>query len=129
MVCQPLSRDCVYDLVVERNGVFEMVQVKTISGHTIATSNRSADANEPVSLNGKQRNRYYYRDHGVHWLVGVTKSEPYEVYYYPLDVYQHHEKIDIRHVPPGDIGYNVAIQSNGKRGVSDDVATSPTLDL
>ena len=78
----PSSRDAVYDLVVDRGTHFETVQVKTMSGNSIA---RVVDrSGERVSRNGKTRNSLDYAEHGIHWLAGV-KGE--EVFYYKLETY------------------------------------------
>ena len=53
-VLEPISRDAIYDLVVDVDGNFQTVQVKTMSGNSIAkVVDRSG---EVVSSNGKPRN-------------------------------------------------------------------------
>lgn len=111
MPCTPLSRDSVYDLVVDRRGIFETLQIKTLSGYSFGTSNRAAKAEEFVSLHGKQRNRYAYKDFKIHWMVGVRRNPPYTLYYYPLDTYQNYETIDVRRVEPSDFGMCPVISS------------------
>ena len=118
MPCTPLSRDTIYDLVVDRSGVFETLQIKTLSKFTFCTWNRSAAAVEYVSENGKLRNRYAYKDHNIHWMVGVLREEPYTLYYYPLDVYQHHDTIDVRRIEPVDFG-RILVESSGLRNKPD----------
>lgn len=86
IVLDPSSRDTIYDFVVDRGkGVFEMVQVKTLSrGNNLKKIiDRSG---ERVSANGKIRNSKDYAAEGVHWLVGVHK-ETEEIYYYNIDTY------------------------------------------
>lgn len=79
----PSSRDAVYDMVVDRGSYFETVQVKTMSGNSIA---RVIDrSGERVSHNGKVRNSLDYAEHGVHWLAGVSKEGT--VHYYKLETY------------------------------------------
>ncbi len=79
----PSSRDAVYDLVVDRGGRFETVQVKTVSGNSIAKAvDRSG---ERVSRNGKTRNSIDYAEHGIDWLAGVDKSG--NIYYYHISKY------------------------------------------
>jgi len=84
IVNTPSSRDAVYDMVVDRGGRFETVQVKTMSGNSIA---RIIDrSGERVSHNGKVRNSLDYAKHGIDWLVGVSQEGL--VYYYQLDTYR-----------------------------------------
>ena len=84
VVLEPSSRDCVYDIVVDREGVFETVQCKTMQNNSIAKIvNRS---NEVVSKGGKTRNSLDYAKHGVHWLAGYHKRTG-EIYYYKLKTY------------------------------------------
>lgn len=100
----PVSRDTVYDLIVEREQTqFETVQVKTLNKHILRLTNR-AHGDEPVSRNGKARNKYHYAHHGISWVVGVQHRPHVEFFYYPLEVYRHYEKIDVRKVPPVDFG-------------------------
>lgn len=117
MPCTPLSRDTIYDLVVDRGqGKFETLQIKTLSKYSFSTANRSANADEPVSRNGKARNRYFYRDFGIDWMVGVAREFPHQLYYYSIDVYRHHDTIDVRRIMPVDFGTCV-VKSSGIRGV------------
>ena len=54
IVLEPSSRDAVYDLVVDKGGSFETIQVKTMNGNSIAkVVDRSG---EVVSKNGKEEN-------------------------------------------------------------------------
>ena len=80
----PSSRDAVYDMVVDRGTHFETVQVKTMSGNSIAkVVDRSG---ERVSHNGKTRNSLDYAAHGIHWLAGVSKCG--DIHYYKLNTYK-----------------------------------------
>ena len=84
IVNTPSSRDSVYDMVVDVGGKFETVQVKTMSGNSIT---RVIDrSGERVSVNGKVRNSLDYAEHGINWLVGVSRDG--DVYYYKLDTYK-----------------------------------------
>jgi hypothetical protein len=85
IVLAPSSRDSVYDFVVDLgNNIFQTIQVKTMCGNSIAkVIDRSG---ERVSANGKARNSLDYAEHGVHWLVGVRKSDN-KIFYYTLDKY------------------------------------------
>jgi hypothetical protein len=84
IVNTPSSRDAVYDLVVDRGGYFETVQVKTMRRNSITKIiDRSA---ERVSHNGKIRNSLNYAMHNINWLAGVAKTG--EIYYYKLGTYK-----------------------------------------
>ena len=84
IVNTPSSRDSVYDMVVDVGGKFETIQVKTMSGNSIT---RVIDrSGERVSVNGKVRNSLDYAEHGINWLVGVSRDG--DVYYYKLDTYK-----------------------------------------
>ena len=86
IVLQPVSRDSIYDLVVDHGeGIFATVQVKTMSGNSISkVIDRSG---EVVSKTGKVRNSTDYAAHGIDWLVGVNKEG--ECFFYRLDSYKH----------------------------------------
>jgi hypothetical protein len=84
MYLEPSSRDAVYDLVVDRGGYFETIQVKTMKGNSIAKFiDRSSSV---VSKNGKVRESIDYAKHGIDWLVGYDKAEN-KCYFYKLDNY------------------------------------------
>jgi hypothetical protein len=85
IVLQPVSRDSIYDLVVDHgNGTFATVQVKTMSGNSISkVVDRSG---EVVSRTGKVRNSTDYAAHGIDWLVGVNKEG--ECFFYSLANYK-----------------------------------------
>ena len=84
IVLEPSSRDAVYDLVVDRGGSFETIQVKTMNGNSIAKIvDRSG---EVVSKNGKERESIDYAKHGIDWLVGYSKKNN-ECYFYKLGTY------------------------------------------
>ena len=71
-VLEPISRDAVYDLVVDINGSFQTIQVKTMNGNSIT---RIVDrSGEVVSENGKIRNSIDYAKHGIDWLVGYSRE-------------------------------------------------------
>jgi len=83
IVSEPLSRDSVYDFLVETPDGIESVQVKTMCGNSITkVVNRSG---ERVSANGKIRNSIDYAQHGIDWLVGVHKDG--RVFYYRHENY------------------------------------------
>ena len=83
-VLEPISRDAVYDLVVDVDGDFQTVQVKTMSGNSIAkVVDRSG---EVVSHNGKPRNSIDYAEHGIDWLVGYRKEDN-SCFFYKLENY------------------------------------------
>lgn len=117
MVSKPVSRDCIYDLIIERYNVFETIQIKTLNGNTLSTTNRISHTDEPVSKNGKSRNKYRYCDFNITWLVGIQKHEPYKIYYYPLDVYKNYEHINVSKLPSVDIGRNVVAQYIPKKNI------------
>ena len=78
-VLEPISRDAVYDLVVDMDGSFQTIQVKTMSGNSIAKIvDRSG---EVVAKNGKTRNSIDYAEHGIDWIVGYNKHT-HECYFY-----------------------------------------------
>ena len=78
-VLEPISRDAVYDLVVDVDGDFQTVQVKTMNGNSLA---RIVDrSGEVVSEHGKTRNSIDYADHGIDWLVGYSKKD-HKCYFY-----------------------------------------------
>lgn len=83
VVCEPSSRDCVYDLVVDMGGEFQTMQVKTMSSNSL--SKMIDRSGEKVSEHGKTRNSMDYATHGVNWLVGVNKSG--ECFFYHLETY------------------------------------------
>ena len=83
-VLEPISRDAVYDLVVDVDGSFETIQVKTMSGNSITKFvDRSG---EVVSHNGKPRNSIDYAEHGIDWLVGYRKEDN-SCFFYKLENY------------------------------------------
>ena len=84
-ILQPVSRDAVYDLVVDMGEQgFQTVQVKTLCGNSIS---RIVDrSGEVVAKNGKTRNSIDYAQHGIDWLVGYDKVTG-ECYYYKLETY------------------------------------------
>ena len=84
VVCEPSSRDCVYDLVVDMDGDFQTIQVKTMTSNSI--TKRVDRSGEVVSKDGKTRNSLDYAEHGVHWLVGVNREA--ECFFYHLDTYK-----------------------------------------
>jgi len=83
-VLEPISRDAVYDLVVDIDGSFQTIQVKTMSGNSITkVVDRSG---EVVSHNGKTRNSIDYAEHGIDWLVGYRKADNL-CFFYKLENY------------------------------------------
>lgn len=84
-VLTPVSRDAPYDLVIDRgNGIFETIQVKTMSGRSITKFvDRSG---EVVAKNGKMRNSIDYAEMGISWLAGYDKSAG-QCYFYKLETY------------------------------------------
>jgi len=83
-VLEPISRDAVYDLVVDVEGSFQTIQVKTMNGNSITKIvDRSG---EVVSHNGKTRNSIDYADHGIDWLVGYRKEDG-SCFFYKLENY------------------------------------------
>ncbi len=83
-VLEPISRDAVYDLVVDMDGSFQTVQVKTMSGNSIAKIvDRSG---EVVAKNGKTRNSIDYAEHGINWIVGYNKQTR-KCYFYKHENY------------------------------------------
>lgn len=116
VVNTPLSRDSIYDLVVElghRN--FQTVQVKTMCGNSIA---RVVDrSGEVVSKNGKTRNSLDYAEHGIDWLVGVHK-ETGECYFYDLENYSQipSKSFSVRKYPPSEFPFNEVSNRHSKKG-------------
>jgi hypothetical protein len=84
-VLEPISRDAVYDLVVDMgNKAFETVQVKTMCGNSITkVVDRSG---ERVSANGKMRESLDYAEHEVDWLVGYRREDN-KCFFYSLANY------------------------------------------
>ena len=84
IVSLPISRDAVYDLLVDLGDKIVKVQVKTMCGNSISkVVDRS---NEIVCRNGKERNSLDYAEHEIDWLVGVDKYG--SCYYYKLKTYR-----------------------------------------
>jgi len=114
----PTSRDHIYDILVERNypkfgaPIFETIQVKCLrrgSGRYdrsrwVYTSTRPQANFERVSINGKPRNSTSYADYCIAWIAGVDASSE-KIYYYPLEVYRQHERINVKKIAPTDFGY------------------------
>lgn len=83
-VLEPISRDAVYDLVVDIDGSFQTIQVKTMCGNSIAkVVDRSG---EVVAKNGKTRNSIDYAEHGIDWIVGYNKKTN-KCYFYKHENY------------------------------------------
>jgi len=106
----PTSRDHIYDILVERNypkfgaPIFETIQVKCLRGAWVHTSTRPQGNFERVSVNGKPRNSTSYADYCIAWIAGVDTSSE-KIYYYPLEVYRQHERINVKKIAPTDFGY------------------------
>ena len=66
MVSVPFSEDCRYDLIVDRNGSLERVQVKTTTsdGETVVVKCRSTS-----SWSSKTRSTHRYTSEDIEWLV------------------------------------------------------------
>ena len=100
-VLEPISRDAIYDLVVDVDGDFQTVQVKTMSGNSIAkVVDRSG---EVVSSNGKPRNSIDYGEEGIDWLAGYRPVDN-EIFFYK---HQNYSKIpsksfSVNKYPPDD---------------------------
>ena len=100
-VLEPISRDAIYDLVVDVNGDFQTVQVKTMTGNSIAKIiDRSG---EVVSKTGKTRNSIDYAEHGIQWLVGYRKKDN-KCFFYKLENYSKIESksFSVNVHPPDD---------------------------
>ena len=103
-VLEPISRDAVYDLVVDVNGSFQTIQVKTMSGNSITKIvDRSG---EVVSENGKTRNSIDYAEHGIDWLVGYSKEDNV-CYFYKHEKYSKilTKSFSINKHPPDDFPF------------------------
>ena len=93
--------DAIYDLVVDVDGDFQTVQVKTMSGNSIAkVVDRSG---EVVSSNGKPRNSIDYGEEGIDWLAGYRPVDN-EIFFYK---HQNYSKIpsksfSVNKYPPDD---------------------------
>ena len=83
-VLEPVSRDAIYDLVVDIDGSFQTIQVKTMSGNSIT---RLVDrSGEVVAKNGKVRNSIDYAAEKIDWLAGYDKRTG-KCYFYKLETY------------------------------------------
>ena len=84
-VCEPKSRDAVYDRVVDfGDGNFQTVQIKTMCGNSIAkVIDRSREA---TSVGGKIRNSRDYAEYGIDWLCGVRKEDE-KCFFYKHETY------------------------------------------
>ena len=117
-MCQPpVSRDAVYDLIIDfGEGQMETAQVKTMSGNSITKIvDRSG---EVVSRNGKTRNSLDYAAHGVDWLIGVSKLG--EVFYYKLETYSQipGKSFSVNKYPPDDFPFRIVPTRHALRRVS-----------
>jgi hypothetical protein len=104
IVSLPISRDAVYDLLVDLGDKIVKVQVKTMCGNSISkVVDRS---NEIVCRNGKERNSLDYAEHNIDWLVGVDLSG--NCYYYSLDKYKNipSKSFSINKYPPDTFPIN-----------------------
>jgi len=113
VVCEPISRDCVYDLVVDMGGSFQTVQVKTMCGNSITKIvDRSG---ERVSHSGKTRNSLDYAEHGVDWLVGVNREGV--CHFYKLKTYSQipSKSFSVNKYPPDDFPLFSVPQRHSKK--------------
>jgi hypothetical protein len=117
-VLEPISRDAVYDLVVDINGSFQTIQVKTMNGNSITkVVDRSG---EVVSQNGKTRNSLDYAEHGIDWLVGYNKADN-SCYFYKLENYSKipTKSFSVKKNPPDDFPTNSPTNHNRPEGSTD----------
>ena len=84
-VLTPSSRDSPYDLVIDRNGTFETVQVKKMKNFTLPRM--VGRSNQRTTVNGKVRNTVDYAERRISWLVGVDIDSG-QTFWYPLEVYK-----------------------------------------
>ena len=104
--CVPSSRDARYDVIVDRGKKrFETLQIKTIANGMLRCTTRPLQANERVTVHGKPRNNYHYKDLGIDWIVGVTTDE--HCLYYPYDIFSAYTTINVRQVRPVEFGYAI----------------------
>lgn len=115
--CTPVSRDTIYDLVVDRGTLFVTLQIKTAKGGVFHCTNRTGKiGSEFVSARGKPRNRYHYKDFRIDWMVGV---EGEICHYYPLSVYKNYDVINVRKIPAVDFGVNVVRSHTNHPSITD----------
>ena len=114
-VLTPSSRDSPYDLVVDRNGVFETVQVKKMKNFKLPRG--VWRGNQRTTVNGKVRNAIDYAERGISWLVGVDIDSG-QTFWYPLEVYKTKPKtFSVKAHPSVALPFNDNVRSNstGKR--------------
>ena len=123
----PTSRDHIYDILVERNHpkfgppTFETIQVKCLHGAWVHTSTRPQGNLERVSIGGKFRNSTSYADYCIAWIAAVDASSE-KIYYYPLEVYRQHERINVKKIAPTDFGYRDVPSSQQQSQTPDNTA-------
>jgi len=109
-VLTPSSRDSPYDLVIDRNGAFETVQVKKMKNFKLPRG--VWRGNQRTTVNGKVRNAIDYAERGISWLVGVDIDSG-QTFWYPLDVYKTKPKtFSVKAHPSVALPFNGDVRSN-----------------
>jgi len=117
-VLEPISRDAVYDLVVDIDGSFQTIQVKTMKDNSIAkVVDRSG---EVVARNGKTRNSIDYAAHGIDWLVGYDKREQ-KCYFYKHENYSkiQSKSFSVNKYPPDEFPTRLVESRHAKTSVAE----------
>jgi hypothetical protein len=94
-ICIPFGEDCDYDLVVDRHGKLERVQVKyaTSDGSTVVVRCRSHSL-----TNGRVRATKHYTADTVDWIA-VWESTSGVTYYVPSSVFDGFSMLHLRTAP------------------------------
>jgi len=94
-ICIPFGEDCDYDLVVERHGKLERVQVKhtTSDGAIVIVRCRSHSL-----TNGRVRATKHYTAESVDWIA-VWESTTGTAYYIPSSVFDGFTELSLRVAP------------------------------
>jgi hypothetical protein len=94
-ICFPYGEDCDYDLVVERHGVLERVQVKYTysNGSTVTVRCRSHSL-----TNGRIRTTKHCTAKTVDWIA-VWDAAAAITYYVPSSVFDGHGELTLRVTP------------------------------
>ena len=105
--------DMVVDMgIVSNKREFQTIQVK--SWTTLKTSSRpqSKRVIEKVSINGKERNSYWYYDEGIDWIVTVNYNGI--VMYWSREVYQKKSAGQLKKTTPIEFSINKEVYAYRK---------------
>ena len=101
--------DMVVDMgIVSNKREFQTIQVK--SWTTLKTSSRpqSKRVIEKVSINGKERNSYWYYDQCIDWIATVNPKNN-NVHYWSREIYQKKSPTELRNISPMEFPFNEAV--------------------